>query len=157
MKTIAFFGHRRIFNKATIKTRLIEVFKEIIPQGFTRILIGSHGDFDKLALSTSLEYKKHFDKNIEINVVLTSLSFLTKDQYGYGKLDFYKEKGCETIFYDIEEVYYKNRIIFSNKKMIDESDLIICFVDMKSYNSGAKTAINYAIKENKKIINLFYE
>ncbi len=39
--------------------------------------------------------------------------------------------------------------------MVDESDLIICYVDMNNYKSGAKTTILYAIKQNKKIINLF--
>ena len=49
----------------------------------------------------------------------------------------------------------KNRIIFSNKKMIDDCDLVVCYVNMKVSKSGSRTAINYAIKQKKKIINLF--
>lgn len=75
---------------------------------------------------------------IEVNVVLTNLSFLNKDKFSYSRADFYKEKGCNTIFYDIEDIYFKNRIIFSNKKMVDDSDLIICYVDMQASKSGAK-------------------
>ena len=59
------------------------------------------------------------------------------------------------MFYDIEEVYYKNCILYSNNKMVDVSHLIICYVDMKSQKSGAQTAVKYAIKQNKRIINLF--
>ncbi|MBO5304332.1 MAG: hypothetical protein J6A99_01520 [Clostridia bacterium] len=157
MKTIAFFGHRKLFNKNKIKEKVFEKLKEVIPQGFSRVLVGCHGDFDNIALSVSLNYKEKFDQNLEICIVLTSLTYLTKDENGYSCADIYKEKGCETIFYDIEETYFKNKIIVSNKKMVNDSDLIICYVDMKSYKSGAKIAINYALKQNKKIINIFKE
>lgn len=157
MKTIAFFGHREIFNEQEVKNNLMALLKEIIPQGYSKILIGCHGDFDKIALHTCLEYKNYVDKNLKINIVLSSLSYLNKNEFGYNKVDYYKEKGCETIFYDIEEVYYKNRITFTNKKMVENSDLIISYVNINAYKSGAKKAIYYAKKLNKTIINLFEE
>ena len=155
MKTISLFGHRRILNKRKLEEKLIKTLKELIPQGFSRLLIGCHGDFDAIALSTLLNYRNNIDCNININVVLTSLSFLNRDYSGYSIIDFYKENNCETVFYDIEEVYYKNRITFSNRKMIDDSDLIVCYVDMNSLKSGAKSAIIYALKQNKRVINLY--
>ena len=155
MKTIAFFGHRHILDNRIIQEKLIKTLKEVTPQGFSRFLIGSHGDFDKLVLSTCLNYKNTIDNRVKINVVLTNLSFLNKDEYGFSKADIYNNKNCETMFYDIEETHFKNRITVSNKKMVDESDLIICYVDMKAYRSGAKTAVYYALKQNKKVVNLF--
>ena len=155
MKTIAFFGHRTILNKNDIKERLTTLLKKLLTQGFRDILIGSHGEFDEIALEVSLNCKKKIDKNLKVSVVLTSLSCLNKDKSGFSKIDFYKNSECETVFYDIEETYFKNYITFSNKKMIDNSELIICCVDMRRRYSGAKTAINYAVKKNKKIINLF--
>ena len=157
MKTIAFFGHRQIFNKQLVEERLIKVIEEVIPQGFSKFLIGSHGEFDSIALSTCLRYKRRNNGNITINVVLTSLSALSRKKYGYSKADIYKNKGCEPILYDIEDEYIKNRIIASNKKMVDESDLIICYVDRNLHKSGAKSAILYALKQNKRVINLFKE
>lgn len=68
-----------------------------------------------------------------------------------------KNRNCETLFYDIEDVHFKNRITVSNKKMIDDSDMIICYVDMTSYKSGAKNAIKYAMKKNKTVVNLYRE
>ena len=59
------------------------------------------------------------------------------------------------MFYNIEEQHYKNRIIFTNKKMVDNSDLIICYFNMNSYKSGAKNTVKYALKQGKNIINLF--
>ncbi len=155
MKTIAFFGHRQVLDKTAVFERLEKLLKEIVTGESVRLLIGCHGDFDKIALSTSLRHKKTYNFETNINIVLTSLSFLKKDEYGYSKSDFYKNLGCETMFYNIEEQYFKNRIFYSNKKMVEESDLIVCYVDMKAFKSGAKTTILYAIKQNKKIINLF--
>lgn len=57
MKTIAFFGHRRIYSKSTVKEKLLEVLHSLIPQGYSKLLIGCHGDFDELALSTCLNYR----------------------------------------------------------------------------------------------------
>lgn len=155
MKTIAFFGHRQIFNDCIIREKLINALKKEVVQDDIRLLIGCHGDFDELALSTCLYFMNNNNCNMEINVVLTNLSFLNKDENGYSRADIYKSKGCKTIFYDIERIYFKTRITVSNKKMVDESDLIICYVDMKAYKSGAKTAVNYALNKKKKVINLF--
>ena len=157
MKTISFFGHRQIFNNNIIKSRLIEKLKEYIPQGYSKTLIGCHGDFDNLSLSACLDIKNNFFPFLDVSVVLTSLSFLNKNKNGYSKADYYKNKGCNILFYNIEEVYFKNTISFSNKKMVDESNLIICYVDMRSSFSGAKNAVLYAIKKKKLIINLFNE
>lgn len=157
MKTIAFFGHRRIINKQVLQERLLKTLKIFLPKGFSKLLIGCHGEFDKLSLSVCLNYKQNLDQNVQVCVVLTSLSSLNKGSRDYSRVDMYKDRGCETVFYDIENEYYKNRITFSNKRMVDNSDLIICYVDMNAYKSGAKTAINYAMKQNKTVINLFKE
>lgn len=155
MKSIAFFGHSSIFDKTAVKKNIDKALNNLVLKERLRVLIGCHGDFDQLALSSCLDYKKNNDLDIQIDVVLTSLSFLKKDCFGYSKADFFKQNNCQPIFYDIEEVYFKKRIIFSNKKMVDESDLIICYVDMKAQRSGAKQTISYAIKQNKQIVNLF--
>ena len=155
MKTVAFFGHRNIFNNDTIKKRVFDLLCDLKQQGYTKFLVGSHGEFDRIVLSACLEYKNIIDNNIKIYVVLTNIPFSSKQTQVGNKIESYEDNGCETLFYDIENVYYKNRIIFSNKKMVDNADLIVCYVNMNDYKSGAKTAIKYAIKQNKTIVNLF--
>ena len=59
--------------------------------------------------------------------------------------------------YEIEDIHPKRQITESNKQMIDECDTLICYVDPKSYKSGAKTAMNYAKRKGKKIINTYDE
>lgn len=155
MKTVAFFGHSMITNINEVKRKLNLTIKDITAQGFLNFLVGCHGDFDKTVLSCLINFKELTNNNVKITVVLTNLSLLSKNYYSV--LDYYNDNGIETLYYDIENVYFKNRITFSNKKMVDSSDLIICYVKPKLRKSGAKTAINYAIRQNKRIINLYNE
>jgi len=110
-----------------------------------------------MVLMSSLNYKKNINCNLRITIVLTSFNILKRDSLGYCKFDYYKNQGCESVIYNIEEEYFKNRIIKSNKKMVDECDLVVCYVDMKKMDSGARKAVKYAIKQGKKVINLFRE
>lgn len=155
MKTVSFFGHSQIFNNTKIQNRLFETLKNLPAQEFSRFLVGCHGDFDKIALRSCLNYKTLVDNAVTVCVVLTSLSFLNKNNSGYSNIDIYSDNNCETLYYEIEEEHFKKRITTTNKKMVEDSDLIICYVNMKAYKSGAKTAISYAKKLNKQIINLF--
>lgn len=59
------------------------------------------------------------------------------------------------MFYPIENEHFKNRITMSNRYMIDDSDLVIAYVDMKFNRSGAKKSFSYASK-TKKVVIIFF-
>lgn len=149
--TCAFFGHGSIFNQTLLREKLKRAIENMIINGAVSFLIGTHGDFDKLALSVCRELRNKY-KDIQITIVLTSINSLNK-KYGYSKADYYDD--VQTIFYPIEEVYFKQRITISNRYMVDSCDYVICYVDMNKTHSGAKAAVKYAQKKNKEIINLF--
>ena len=94
---------------------------------------------------------KTTNKNICIEVVITTPNFLTKDK----DINEQVYKDVETVMYEIEDIHFKQRIILSNKKMIDTCDTLICYIDPSIKKSGAKTALRYAEKHGLKIINLF--
>lgn len=155
MKTICFFGHRRIIKTDELADKLVDLLKNAAFDGKFNFLIGRHGEFDNIALNKCLEFRNNFNKDICITIVLTNLSILNKDKNGYNTISFFEKIDCETLIYEIEEVHFKNRITFSNRKMVDNSDLVVCCVDFNKQNSGAKNAVEYAKKSNKSIINLF--
>lgn len=155
MKTVAFFWHRLILKSKEVKIRLLKEIEEKVKLGYTHFLVGRHGEFDNLSLSVISNYKKNVASDINIEIVLTSLSNYKKENY--SAIDSYIKLGCKTLIYDIEEVHFKNRIIVTNKKMVDESDLIICYLDHKRQNSGARRAVEYALKQGKDVINLYRE
>lgn len=152
---IVFFGHRKIFNKTKVRQRLLDCVEQHILNGAKKFKVGNHGEFDKLALSVCCELRNKY-KDIKITVVFTSLSFLTK-QDDYAVADYYKDLKVETMVYPIEDEYFKNQIVINNRLMVDDSKIVICYVDFNQHTSGAKRAVNYAKKQGKQIINLYKE
>ncbi len=150
MRKTAFIGHRHIFAK-DISERLIKAIKEQIALGCNNFTMGTHGKFDELSLSVCRSLRNSYPK-IEIDVVHTNLTEIARKADGY-----FRYWDVNNVIYEIETAHYKRRISESNKKMIEESDTLICYVDIKSVNSGAKTAMHYAEKRGLKIINLYRE
>ena len=119
--------------------------------------MGTHGDFDHLALNVCRELKKIY-KNIVVEIVFTSFKQInpqiSNDSiFGYEK--YYPYKDVNTIMYNIEEEHYKRKIIASNQQMINNCNILICFVDTAKTYGGAIIAYKYAKKKGLQIINLF--
>lgn len=150
MKT-AFIGHRQIFAK-TLPQRLIEAIKAEIDNGCLSFTMGTHGEFDSLALSVCRQLRNEHP-DIKIEVVLTSLHTIEKN-YEWDCIPY---SDVSTVMYDIEDAHYKQQITLSNRQMLDTCDTLICYVDEKAYRSGAKTAMRYAEKRGLKIVNLWRE
>lgn len=144
-KTICFFGHRNlIITQDKIAKKLSAEIKKWINKGYYNFLIGTHGEFDHIVFSVCKKLKSTFSC-INITLVLTSLTRLKECNY----------KDINTLIYPIEEEHFKQRIKISNQMMINDSDVVICYVDQDKKTSGAKSAMNYAAKHNKIVINLF--
>ena len=150
MKT-AFIGHREIFVK-DIAERLLIAIRTEIEHGCSVFTMGTHGEFDSLALNACRGLRKTH-KDLEIEVVLTSLHSIERG----AELDSVPYSDVKTVMYELEEVHFKRRITLSNRKMIDGCNALICYVDPSAYRSGAKTAMRYAQKQGLKVINLFRE
>ena len=148
---IAFTGHRYIWD-SELRDKLKSVIIEETKSGNKFFTMGTHGDFDKLALSVCREVRKDFP-DIEIEVVITSINAIQQEKY-FGKI-ITNYDDVKTVMYDIEETYFKRQIIESNRQMIDNCNTLICFVNKKRYSSGAKLTMNYAKRKGLRIINLF--
>lgn len=152
--TISFFGHRYLNNVLEIKERLTKQLQFWYSLGARKFKIGMHGQFDKLALEECLAFKKT-NGDVDIYLTVTSFSSLQKEKESNSLLDYYHQMGIKTVIYEIENIYFKQQIIYSNCRMIDESDVIICYVNLLDNKSGAKRAVDYASKQNKTVINLY--
>lgn len=154
-KRICFLGHRYV-NKFKIESKLYNLIESEILNGNTHFSMGTKGDFNALTLKICRKLRDKYPF-IEIEVIITSLCTIKKEVYedNLGKIVYPSNyDDVKTIMYDIEEIYFKRRIIESNYRMIDNSDVLICFVDVKR-SGGAKYGYKYALKNKKEIINLF--
>ena len=150
IKQVAFIGHRNIDNYKNVYARLQKIVLSLIKKGYYSFTMGTHGDFDRMALSICREFKKEYKINIE--VVLTSLASIKKDKYS----NYVPYSDVNTIIYNIEDKHFKQKIIESNKQMLDNCNIVICYVNSK-LKGGAKIALNYAKKKSLEIINLYQE
>ncbi len=135
-----------------IKERLQNAIEQCINDGCSHFFMGTHGDFDKMVLETCRSVRESYP-DIIIEVVLSSYHTIEKK----SDLDYVPYQDVRTVIFDIEDLHFKQQITESNKRMIDECDTLICYVDRKQKPSGAKTAMNYAKRKGLKIINLFRE
>lgn len=152
---VCFIGHRDIFEN--IREKLKEVVENEIKNGAEFFTMGTHGDFDRMALGVCRELRKTY-KNITIEVVITSLKSIEPTTYHdkiFGDEKYYPYADVQTTMYNIEEEHYKRQIIASNKQMVDSCDTLICYVNKKHNPSGAKTTMNYAKRKGIKIVNLY--
>lgn len=148
--TAAFIGRRDIV-PPRVENELRATVEQLISVGYNKFMVGTHGEFDSMALAVCCSLKKEYPE-IEIEVVLTNLEGrLKRDEYGY---DPYGD--VKTVVFDIEDVYYKQRIMASNRRMVDSCDTLICYVDTSFYSwqSCSKRVMNYAKRRGVNIINL---
>ena len=151
--TCCFFGHRTIDETEQLKSKLNENIESlIINDKVDTFLFGSKSRFDDLCLELVTELK---EKHPHIKRIYV------RAEYPYIS-DHYKNYLLERY----EDTYYPEHIIGSGKaayikrnyEMINKSHFCIVYYDEHkaptTRKSGTKIALTYAIKQNKKIINV---
>ena len=152
MSKTAFIGHRKVYFSYKVKKRLEIAIDEQVKSGCKVFTMGTHGEFDSMALSACKKARAS-NPDIEINVVITSYHLIEKK----NEYDYVPYQDVNTLMYEIEDEHFKRRITKSNRYMIDDCDTLICYVDKTKNPSGAKSTMNYAQKKGIKIINIFNE
>ena len=145
---VAFIGHREILsNIAQIEYELEKNVKELISvHEFVEFYIGRNGDFDIIAASAIKRACKNCNSN-NCELILV-LPYANKDEC-------YFEHYYDNILYPIDsKTHYKNAIQKRNEWLIENTDLLIAYVE-PDHSGGALKTLQYAIKNNKNIKNLF--
>lgn len=148
---ISFFGHRSIMENDKVEKQLSDLLRIKINESYDEFLIGTHGDFDEIVFKVCKNLKEEHP-SLKIKLVFTSTPALNKFLLKSGEE---KNENIYAIKYDVEQEHFKSRITISNCYMVDESDLVICYVNIGEKNSGALKTIKYALKKGKEVINIY--
>lgn len=143
--TVSLFGHREIGDLRLLDKLLFPIIKELITaKNYVTFLIGRNGEFDEYAASIIKRAQKSLGKeNNEINLVLP---------YTVANLEYYAKYYDSIIIPEcVVGVYHKSAITVKNRWMVEQSDIVIAYVN---HSGGAYTAVKYAERLNKKVINL---
>ena len=149
-KTCSCFGHSvvDITEELTEGTR-IEIDKAV-EDGVRIFLFGGRSDFDDLCYDIVTEKKT---SNPELNlkrVFCLPLDRQLRKPPNWFRRKEYEAVECPTKDFD----YWYTAIYYRNLAMIDQSDLILFWVERRE-NSGAYKTYQYAVKKHKRIVNLF--
>ena len=143
---VSLFGHREINNLQHIDDQLVPIIKELIQtKSHVSFLLGRNGEFDEYAASLIKCVQREVGKeNSDITLVLP---------YAVANIEYF-EKYYDSIIIpeSLYGVHIKSSITLKNRWMIEQSDLVIVYVEHN--RGGAYTAMKYAEKLEKNIINI---
>ncbi len=148
--TVSLFGHRIIEDFQFVEDKLYELLRIIVQKGTeVEFLVGRNGDFDLMAASVIRRLKKEADNgNIFLTLVLP-----------YESAELRSNAEAFESYYDSIEICsvtrnFKYAIVARNRDMVDRSDIVVAYV--KTESGGAYQALEYAQKNQKRVINLYH-
>ena len=148
--TVSFFGHRKVCNVLHIEAAIEKNVKKLLSEKpYVEFLVGRDGEFDILVASVIRRQKREYRS--DNSSLIWILPYPTSD-YHNNEMEYRS-------YYDEIEIsegsHYKSAHRIRNRKMIDRSDMVICYVEHNS--GGAYQALRYAQEKGKKVVNLAEE
>ena len=144
---VVLFGHRDFHGHQTLERELAPRLRELIRvKPFLEIYVGRNGEFDIYAASVVKHIQNEVGKeNSELVCVLP---------YSQKDMEYY-EKYYDRILIPecVGGTHPKGAITKRNRWMVEQCDLFVCYVEREE--GGAYTAMKYANKLDKKVVNLY--
>lgn len=149
-KTCSCFGHSEVEITDDLILRARIEIEKAIADGVRTFLFGGRSDFDDLCYDLVTEQKK---ANPQLGIRRVFCFALDRDLRRPPHWFIRKEyEALECPVKAIDNWY--RAIFFRNVAMIDQSDLVLFWVERRE-NSGAYKTYRYAVGEHKRIVNLF--
>ena len=146
------FGHREINNVNFLEKVLYSLFYDIYFNfGIREVWFGGLGEFDELCWQVVTDLKNSYNLKFERVLCLWDERHLRVSK----RPEWLKDGDYERLEYLSFFDYWKNRIFFRNRAMIDSSDLVVFYVGDNKEKSGARSALEYAKKCKKNYINIY--
>ena len=144
---VTFCGHATFSKSAEYESKIIDLLLAEIGDTPVNFYLGGYGEFDALAYKCCKKYKETHPQ--------ASLIFITPyitEEYSRNHLSLYKDKYDEIFYPELEGVPLKFAIVYRNRWMVEQSDIVICGIT-HSWGGAYKTYL-HAKKKKKRIFNL---
>ena len=144
-----FSGHRNLKSYDFDQALLDRVVLDLIKMGTTEFLCGMAYGFDLAAARTVLMYKNDYE--IKLTACLPCAN--QSDTFSQANKLQYKIilDACDEVI-TLSPYYYNGCMLERDRYMVDNSDILVCF--LRKNSGGTFYTVNYARKQNKKIIEL---
>ena len=144
---VAMFGHRDFCSTREIEAKLHDILSDLIrTKPYLEVYIGRNGEFDLFAASVVKKVKKELEcSSCTLTLVLP---------YKVKDIEYYEKYYDDIIINESQEkMHYKAAIAARNRWMVENCDLLLCFVEHNS--GGAYKAMQYANMRGIRTLNLF--
>ena len=143
---IAFIGHRETYGHYRLEDQIEQIARDkLYEKEYVEFYVGRNGDFD-ISVASAIKRAQNAVGHNNSCLILLQPYPMRDDEY-YEK--FYDEVQYPVSF----KTYPKSAITKRNKWMIDNSELLVAFVE-EGRKGGALTTLKYAEKKGVPIINL---
>ncbi len=148
--TVGLFGHRRLDRPCLVEEQLLRILKDLFSKHeFLSFLVGRNGDFDLLAAATVRRAMQMYGKERAELVLILPYPTAEWQKNQQAFLNYYGEvELCDASC----NAFYKGAIQTRNRKMVERSDLVVCWVEREV--GGAFQTIRYAKTQGKAVLNL---
>ena len=143
---VVFFGHRNFNDHRTVDEKFLPLLKRLfLEKPYVELYIGRNGEFDIYAAMLVKHAQNAMGKaNNELIAVFP---------YTQKHMEYFQNYYDTIIIPECSQMSHpKYAITKRNKWMVEQADLFVCYVKYKK--GGAYTALKYAKKLNKEIVNL---
>ena len=142
---VSFIGHRKLYDLIRIEEKLEQLIHDLIStKEYVEFYLGRNGDFDISSASVIKRVQNKLGKHN--NSLILVLPYHTKNE------EYYETYYDEILIPVDQKTHFKAAITLRNEWIIDNSDLLIAFVQTSS--GGAYNALVYAKKKNIQIVNI---
>ncbi len=142
---VSFFGHRSLTSTRKIEENVERMVKELIrTKEYVEFYVGRNGDYD-ICVASCIKRAQKAMGNQNSALVLV-LPYVVKD------IEYYRGYYDDIILPIDEKTHFKAAVTKRNRWMIENSDLVIAFVERRS--GGAYNGLSFAQKRGVKTVNL---
>lgn len=143
---VILFGHRDFYGHRILDELLDPLLKDLIrTKSFVEIYIGHNGEFDIYAATVV--------KRVQSSMGKANNEFICVLPYPQKNMKYYEEYYDSIVIPECaQKTHPKGAITKRNRWMVEQADLLICYVEREE--GGAYTALKYAKKLGKQIVNL---
>ncbi len=151
-KSVCFTGHREIDPASVpfIRAKLREILIKCIEDGYCDFYNGGARGFDLLSAEELLELKKSYP-HVRLHIIVPC----SNQTRGWREEDVIRYENVTVLADEVKclsPVYFDGCMQIRNRYMVDNSDLLIAYLERAS--GGSAYTVRYAEKQGLKVIYL---
>lgn len=155
-RSCAFTGHRRLTDSQRRRCAdlLISLVPRLVCGGVNRFYAGGALGFDTLAAETLLDLRDRLGLDLTLIIAVPcpgqNSRWSPDDQARYRKI-LERADSVELL----ADEYYSGCMHARNRYMVDRSERLIAFWIPDQTTGGTAMTVNYAVKQQRRILNLY--